>query len=106
MPNLKDQLTFDCSNNHVYLKGELTFATCANFLKQSANLFIGREQLVFDLAAVTHSDSAGLALLIEWIREARRANVILHFKNMPRQLIAMAKISGLTSLLGINKDAD
>jgi len=43
---------------------------------------------------VEATDSAGLALMIEWIRLSRMSRVQLRFKNVPEQLLALAKLSG------------
>jgi phospholipid transport system transporter-binding protein len=46
------------------------------------------------LSRVTNADSAGLALLIEWIKYTRSNRISLHFKNIPEQLLSLAKLSG------------
>ena len=40
----------------------------------------------FDLSAVTEVDSAGLAVMFAWLREAKSRNVELTFCNLPRAL--------------------
>jgi len=41
---------------------------------------------VIDLSAVTHSNSAGLALMIEWLAEAHRTGRNVRFENIPNSL--------------------
>ncbi len=60
--------------------GELTFQTVPGLYRESAGWFAGEGELVIDLAAVTRADSAGLALLVEWLKRARPiARFLLQF---------------------------
>jgi phospholipid transport system transporter-binding protein len=52
-----------------------------------------------DLTGVTESDSAGLAVLIEWLVASERAGRKLRFSNLPDGIRAAAQISEVTSLL-------
>ena len=67
---------------------------------------VGRDWLLgagasarLDLAGVTHSSSAGLALLLDWMRVAGGAGKTLHIENMPAYMLALARISGLDAFL-------
>lgn len=52
-----------------------------------------------DLSGVTESDSAGLAVLLEWLRTGRKRNQRFHFGNVPKQLAALARISEVEELI-------
>lgn len=80
------------------VKGDLSFATVAGLLKRSASLF-AQPQVAIDLAGVTYADSAGLALLIEWLRLARQRGVTLRYSGLPEQLRSLAAISEVEALL-------
>lgn len=79
--------------------GVLNAATVVDLLKQSRERFAGVMRVEMDLGAVTESDSAGLALLLEWLRLARHANQQIHYVNMPAQISALARISEVDDLL-------
>lgn len=81
------------------LRGELTFATAAEALERSRELFRGHAVIELDLSGVTAADSAGLALLLEWITWARGSARELQFHHMPEQLLAIAQISEVEDLL-------
>lgn len=83
------------------LSGMLTFDTAPPAWRASSALLNGGGDLTLDLQGVTHTDSAGLALLIEWMRGARRRNKRITFKNIPTQMLAIAKVSGLERILPI-----
>ena len=56
------------------------------------------QQCRVDLGAVDYSSSAGVALLLEWLRTARAAGKQLAFTNLPEQMGAIVRISGLETL--------
>ena len=55
--------------------------------------------LAIDLGGVTSANSAGLALLLEWLDLARSRRVDLHYLNLPESLVRIADFSNLQSLL-------
>jgi len=82
------------------LAGELVFATAPALLEQGAALFQpAGDALVLDLAEVTQTDSAGLALLLEWLDEARRIGKSLRFCHLPATLLGIARLSNAEGLL-------
>jgi len=81
------------------VNGELSFATVTDLLRQSQGLFAGESSLQLDLSGVTHADSAGLSLLIEWLRQARLQGKQLRYLALPAQLQALANISEVSGLL-------
>ncbi len=85
-----------------HLEGELSFASVELALKKTAEIFVSADRLVFDLGGIAKVDSAGLALLLEWLRQARAIGVELHYTNLPRQLMAMAHVAGVDEILIID----
>jgi phospholipid transport system transporter-binding protein len=78
--------------------GVLGFDTAAGALKAGLRL-IGSEPCTIDLAKVTEGDSAGLAVLIEWLAAARARGCELHYERVPGQIMAIARISDVQGLL-------
>jgi len=87
------------SESEFRLRGELTFGTVAPLLRESASLFQRGATLKFNLDSVDHADSAGLALLIEWLRSARTNEVSLSFANIPAKMLALARVTGVDRLV-------
>lgn len=83
------------------VSGILDATTVTAVLKRSYALFSG-PTLQVDLAGVTESDSAGLALMLEWLRLARKKNQQITFLNMPHQIAALARISEVEDLFHPN----
>ncbi|HEY0681835.1 MAG TPA: STAS domain-containing protein [Steroidobacter sp.] len=79
--------------------GALNAETVTELLKRSEAAFKGAVSLEIDLANVPEGDSAGLALMIEWLRLAKQRQQTIHFKNVPEQIAALARISEVADLL-------
>ncbi len=88
---------------HFQLAGDLSFATVPQVYLEGDTLFGSSEAtLVLDLSRVERTDSAGLALLVEWLRQARRQSKDLRFQAIPQQLLAIAKASGVEAVLPLS----
>ncbi len=82
------------------LEGELSFATVPGLEQRGAEMLRRcADEVVVDLAGVRRADSAGLALLVAWLRHARRQGRRLRFRRMPAQMRAMARVSDLEGVL-------
>jgi phospholipid transport system transporter-binding protein len=77
------------------VEGDLTFSTMDKKIINSFAFLAAGKQITLDLGKVGNADSAGLALMLEWIKQARSKRVQLHFKNIPGQILNLAKLSGL-----------
>jgi phospholipid transport system transporter-binding protein len=82
------------SPGYFTVEGNLTFSSIDQETLQSFRFLKGIETVYIDLAKVGTTDSAGLALMIEWIKQSRMIRAQLRFKNIPDQLMALAKLSG------------
>ena len=80
------------------LSGELSFRTVPDLLRQGERLFEGCSTFVLDLEGVERSDSAGVALLLEWLRRCRRRQQDLFFRNLPQALVEIARVSNLDEI--------
>jgi phospholipid transport system transporter-binding protein len=84
------------------VSGALTFATVPELWERSS-AWVSRTDgpLTIDLTAVTRADSAGLGLLVEWLRQAASAGRRLRFANIPTQVQSLARVNGLSSALDL-----
>ncbi len=79
--------------------GAMTFDSVTDLWRRSADMFAGQAVVQIDLAEVTHTDSAGLALLVEWLRDASRQGVRMELLNLPAQMLALAGAANLEQVL-------
>jgi phospholipid transport system transporter-binding protein len=81
------------------LSGPVTLANVAAVLEDGRrHLEDGVESV--DLAGVTEMDSALLALLLAWMREAKSRDRSLTLVNPPQALSTIARLYGVDTLLG------
>lgn len=76
-----------------YLVGELTFSTVQAVLSEWTQEVAHSPLSIVDLEKVTHTDSAGVALLVELKRQTRDRS--LTFRHLPAQMLSIATICGL-----------
>lgn len=81
------------------LKGEMTFETAGAILRASEEPFEKHTRIEVSLKDVTDSDSAGLALLLEWITWANHTVREITFTDVPERINAIAKVTEVDSLL-------
>jgi phospholipid transport system transporter-binding protein len=84
----------------------LDASTAREVLEQSESRFEQFKELDVDLGGVGESDSAGLALLIEWLRLARQGEKTIRFANVPAQIEALARISEVEDLIAGSEKKD
>lgn len=80
------------------IEGVLDFTTASSALEKVSVFIPEHAALDIDLAGVTRANSAALALMIEWLATARRANSEVTFHHIPdglRQLAVVCQVDGL-----------
>ncbi len=84
------------------LEGALDFDSVAALWEEARVLF--REQIParIDLADVERSDSSGVALLVDWLGQARADGQAIEFVNVPAQMQAIIQIADLDELLPVS----
>lgn len=89
------------------LSGRLTFQTVPRFQEHVGILLQGNAQPVtIDMQGVTLADSAGLALMIEWLQRARAVQRQIVFANIPEQVSQLIRVNGLTQVFEIINGQD
>ncbi|MCE3238323.1 MAG: hypothetical protein K0R24_1304 [Gammaproteobacteria bacterium] len=82
-------------HNRLAVSGELNFTTIMPIWESSLALLTACSTLTIDLSKVTTANSAGLVLLIEWLKYAKYHNKIMIFENVPPQIQSIAQVAGL-----------
>ena len=81
------------------LSGPLVFATAGELLDAGRSMFAGTSGVSIDLSGVTKVDSAGLALLLEWLRLGQAEGRSVRFTALPEKLLAIARLSNVEEML-------
>jgi phospholipid transport system transporter-binding protein len=79
--------------------GRMTYANAAAVLENGLGVLRASQTCIVDLTAVQETDSAGLAVLLEWRADAIKRGASLRYRNIPAQILAVARISEVQSLL-------
>jgi phospholipid transport system transporter-binding protein len=81
------------------VEGALDFDSVGPLLAAGDAMLEPDGRLLIDLAAVGSANSAGLALLLEWVDLARSRDTDLSYLNLPDPLRRIAAISNIEPLL-------
>lgn len=90
-------------SGQLLVRGELTFATVERALEVSSKLFASEststDSIAINLKGVRRVDSAGLSILLEWMRYFRQQQKTVFFDEIPNSLQRLSRIGGVESLL-------
>lgn len=92
----------DLGDGRFDLGGDVSFHTAEAILRESAKRFAPHETIEVNLAAVQSTDSAGLALLLEWVSQATQQNREIRFAQIPEKIQAIAVTAEIDELLQRN----
>lgn len=83
------------------VRGALTFATARAARDSGLAAFSSSAARAFqvDCSAVTAADSAGMAVLLDWLSAAKRARRSLKYVALPEPVRALARIGDVLELL-------
>jgi phospholipid transport system transporter-binding protein len=79
----------------------ITNANAGDLLVEGAAA-IARGEFAFDLSAVAEVDTAAVALLLEWRRQAAARGGRLQLAGVPADIVSLAKLYGVDGLLDLD----
>ena len=93
----------DFFSNRISLTGFLMFDTILPIYQSGLSYLenYSLPELEVDLSQVEKSDSSGLSLFLGWMRMAKKRKVNIHFTNVPKYLLDVARVSGIDAILPI-----
>lgn len=89
----------DLGDGRFALAGDLSFGTAEQIRRASLDQFDGQPSIEVNMSRVEMTDSAGLALLLEWIGWANHSDVEIRFLNIPEKILAIAQTAEVDELL-------
>ncbi len=89
----------DLGDGNFRISGAMEFETAPEINDLSKKYFEPHSIINIDFSGVDRSDSAGLALLLEWVNWAKFTAREIHYSELPRQIMAIAEISEVDSML-------
>jgi phospholipid transport system transporter-binding protein len=85
--------------NIFFLEGVLDFDSVVPLLPLLKNAMKQLDVVEVDLAAVTYTNSAGVALLLDILRKAQDKKITVNYKNIPKDMQDIINLSGLQDVL-------
>jgi phospholipid transport system transporter-binding protein len=82
------------------LAGSAGYPNARALLDAGRRAFASAADVEVDLAGLTALDSAGLAVLVTWLAEARAAGRVLRYVGLPEALVPAARVAGVERLVG------
>lgn len=87
-------------NGHeLALKGEIDFGNVMALLADALGMVSTLDRVDLDLAGVTQTNSAGLALCAELARQCKAQQKSLRFTSVPERMLTVAGLMGFDNLL-------
>lgn len=88
------------------VSGEMSFTHVPRLWERSRRtlMVVKTNSLEIDLAGIDAFDSAGLALLVAWMRWAHHRSKVLRFVHMPAKLGELARANRLGGFFGPDSD--
>lgn len=89
----------EAAPGRVSLAGSIDFDNARRALADVSACIADQRELTIDLGGIERSNSAGLALMIDWLAQARQRGHVVHFDNVPDGLGQLARVCQVESLL-------
>jgi phospholipid transport system transporter-binding protein len=89
----------ECKDGRCTLKGAVNLETALALREDGLRLFTAPE-VTLDLSGVTEVDSAAVSLLFEWRRAALAGGRSIRYVGLPDNLVSLARLYGVTELVG------
>lgn|SRR3990167_7171826 len=93
----KVEMTFE--GDMAFLSGDLNFTNVMSVYAASLCAFATRPNGCVDFSRLSSSDSAGLALIIEWMKLARERHQVVTCQHLSQDLVSIAKAAGIYALI-------
>ena len=82
------------------LIGPVTIVTASQIIDAARASWPDHGVSIVDFGGVTEADSAALALIFKWQRDAARRERVVRCINMPANVVALARLYGVDDLIG------
>ncbi|MDK2797424.1 MAG: phospholipid transport system transporter-binding protein [Tepidiphilus sp.] len=83
----------------VPLEGRIDLRSVTGFLDRWPEGVAAGSRVLVDASGVSGCDSSLVALLIDWLRRARRCGAMIEIAGLPHQALALAQLYGVDTLL-------
>lgn len=89
-------------DNQFLISGDLDFSNVMSVYTKSLQQSDKCSELIFDFSQLKSTDSAGLALIVEWIKLSKLLNKPIHFNHLSSDIMSLAKAAGVDGMFNGN----
>lgn len=93
--------TITVRDHAAFVAGIIDFTVFSSLEREGLHSLLALQVNLFDFSAVTRANSAGLALMLSWLRCAGQRKCPVSFIHIPESLQLMAGVCGLKNILGM-----
>ena len=98
MSLLMKQADIVSENNILFIRGKIDFFNVMSVYQESLAFLKDHSPCTIDFSRLLEVNSAGIALIIEWIKYSKAEDKPIVFQGIPQDLIALAKAANIDSL--------
>jgi anti-anti-sigma factor len=92
-------------NDVICIIGDLDFNNVMSLYQKSLEFFSARgSQIIIDFSRLYSTNSAAIAVIINWMRLANKADKKIIFRNLSEDIISLVKASGLDKIIESSKN--
>jgi len=95
---MKKMADITFKDNQFFISGDLDFSNVMSLYNKSLLTAQRCSALQFDFSQLKSSDSSGLALIIEWIKLAKKSNKPISFSHLSADIMSIAKAAGIDGM--------
>lgn len=107
------QVTLEASHHGLTVRGAVDFEVAAALAaagsawlsESAAEISAAGKKVVLDLSGVERVSSAAVSTLLQWMRQARSANITIHSVRLSAPLARLTRVAGLDELLPLAGEA-
>lgn len=96
---VQDRADITLDKDIFYVSGSLNFSNVMVLYNKSLPHLSRCEFIEFDFSQIKKSNSAGLALVIEWLKYAKHNHKTIKLTNLNKDLLVIAKVAAIETLL-------
>lgn len=85
-------------DNRYMIGGDLSFDNVMSVYQKSLEQSGNSSELIFDFSRLHSTDSAGLALIVEWIKLSKQLSKPIHFYHLSEDIMSLAKAAGVDGM--------
>jgi phospholipid transport system transporter-binding protein len=93
--------TISIVDQQAVVNGVIDFDTVLTLRTMGEKYIDEQQSVVFDFNQVSRANSAGLTLLLVWLRRARQQQKTIRFVHVPASLKTVAHVCDATAILGM-----